>query len=57
MLLRFVEMSRTAFEDAENVVRLRQRTATQGFDGTNWKFGPFPTTVTRSLLRSWLFIS
>jgi hypothetical protein len=36
---------------------LRQRTATQGFDGTNWKFGPFPTTVTRSLLRSWLFIS
>ena len=28
--------------------RLRQLTATQGLDGTKWKFGPLPTTVTRS---------
>jgi len=38
-------------------LRLRQLTATQGFDGTNWKFGPCPSTVTVSPARSCSFIS
>ena len=38
-------------------LRARQLTASHGLEGTKWKFGPLPTTVTRSSLRSRSFIS
>ena len=53
-ILRFVKSGSISSSTSS---RLRQLTATHGFDGTKWNFGVFETTVTTSALPAFARIS